>query len=172
MDNLLREIELQDQIRKATTVPYFLRKFAVDTCRSGSRIICNPPVMDTDFDVVVLLKSADDVVYIEDEGYVYTDPNKSKPGDMVYDASTTTCEGSNEHWLKTYRKDDVNLICLIDPVRFGRWRLATNLCKLLNIKDRQTRIDIFALIKEHQEYEPLPTMPSACKLAALDIWPV
>lgn len=132
-----------------TTVPYFLSKFALATSTTGSRVICNPPVMDTDFDIVVLLGCADDTRYIEDEGYIYTIPELKE-----YDITNVETVGSNEHWIKTYRKGDINLICLIDATRFGRWKLATAICKRLNILDRPTRVDIFAMVKSHVEFQP------------------
>lgn len=146
--------QILDEIEK-TTVPYFLRKFALATCKSGSRVVCNPPVMDTDFDIVVLLKHADDCKYIEDEGYKYTVPTKEDG----YELQEIETEGTNEHWLRTYRKGEINLICLIDPIRFGRWKLATEIAKTLNLESRDDRIALFALVKAHREYEPilLPT---------------
>lgn len=142
MESILAEIE-------RTTVPYFLRKFALATCKTGSRYVCNPPVMDTDFDVVVLLKKAEDVVYIEDEGYVYTVPEANDG----YEANEIETAGLNGHWLKTYRKGEINLICLIDPTRFGRWKLATDIAKRFNMTSRDDRVELFAMIKSHQEYE-------------------
>lgn len=140
LDKLFEEIE-------KTTVPYFLSKFALATSTTGSRVICNPPVMDTDFDIVVLLGCADDTRYIEDEGYIYTIPELQK-----YDVTDVETDGSNEHWIKTYRKGDINLICLIDPTRFGRWKLATAIAKRFNLKYRDDRIALFKMIKEHQEF--------------------
>ncbi len=142
--------KLFEEIQK-TTVPYFLSKFAAAVDTTGSRVICNPPVMDTDFDVVVLLHQAEDVQFIEDEGYTFTEPTG---GEEDYAVDGVVTEGSNEHWIKTYRKGDINLICLIDATRFGRWKLATAICKRLNILDRPTRVDIFAMVKSHVEFQP------------------
>ena len=145
-------VKLLEEIQK-TTVPYFLSKFALATSTTGSRVICNPPVMDTDFDVVVLLGCADDTQYIEDEGYIYTIPELKE-----YDVTDVETDGSNEHWIKTYRKGDINLICLIDPTRFGRWKLATAIATRFNLQSRDDRVDLFKFIKEHQEYivQPKP----------------
>jgi hypothetical protein len=144
MRQLLAEIE-------ATTVPYFLSKFALATCRTGSRIVCNPPVMNTDFDIVVLLAGVGDCELIEAEGYVYTEPTEADG----YDIDDVVTEGTNEHWLRTYRKDDINLICLIDPTRFGRWQLATAIAKKLNLRNRPDRVELFALVKAHVEFVPM-----------------
>lgn len=140
--------KLLDDIER-TTVPYFLRKFALATCKTGSRYVCNPPVMNTDFDVVVLLRKAEDVQYIEDEGYIYTVPEANDG----YEVNEVETVGLNGHWLKTYRKGEINLLCLIDPTRFGRWKLATDIAKRFNMKNRDDRVELFAMIKTHQEYE-------------------
>lgn len=112
-------------------VPYELKVVAQDTFATGSRMICSPPPMDTDLDVVVLVDSPAAVVDLESLGYV-VDSNSPE----YEDAATVPM-----------RKGDVNLIVMWDKETFVRWRLATDVARELNLLDRNDRLACFRVIR-------------------------
>lgn len=112
-------------------VPYELKAVVQDSFSTGSRIICRPPPMDTDLDVVVLVDSSAAVVDLEALGYVV---DSSCPG---YEDATTV----------PMRKGHVNLIVMWDKETFVRWRLATDVARELNLLDRNDRLACFRVIR-------------------------
>jgi len=94
---------------------------------TGSREICNPPVMDTDVDFVIL--NLGSPTLIEDDGWV----------------ETTGSDESYDHQLnfRTFRSGEVNLIVVDNYVDFTKWRVATAAAKALNLRDKQARIALF-----------------------------
>lgn len=112
-------------------VPYELKVVAQDTFATGSRIICSPPPMDTDLDVVVLVDSPAAIVDLETLGYVV---DSSSP---EYEDAVTV----------PMRKGDVNLIVMWDKETFVRWRLATDVARELNLLDRNDRLACFRVIR-------------------------
>ena len=112
-------------------VPYELKVVAQDTFATGSRMICNPPPMDTDLDIVVLVDSPAAVVDLESLGYVVDS------GSPEYVDVTTV----------PMRKGDVNLIVMWDKETFVRWRLATDVARELNLLDRNDRLACFRVIR-------------------------
>ena len=97
----------------------------------GSRVTCDPPPLDTDLDVLVLLDD-DPTALLMKEGYYQqgmgsmTDPN-SKEGFRSFRSNDT----------------DINIITTQSPDFFHKFILATNLAKRLNIMDKEDRIALF-----------------------------
>lgn len=105
---------------------------------TGSREICNPaPPDSSDFDVVVLIK----------EGLIYDYKIQSFIKSCKFKAS---CEetyqmlgDSNGEEFECYRSGDVNLIVMDSLEFFSKWKLATAVCKILNVQDKTKRIEAF-----------------------------
>lgn len=95
--------------------------------RTGSREICNPPVMNTDVDFVVLHKRSP--MDIEDAGWLNTTGT-----DESYGTSMT---------FRTYRSGCVNLIVVNTNVDFTKWHIATVAAKALNMTEKRQRIALF-----------------------------
>jgi hypothetical protein len=93
---------------------------------TGSREICNPPVLDTDIDFVVLDPRNRNFSL---QGWIETTDTEDTYG---FDAQ-----------FSTYRSGDVNLIVVDSKVEFMKWRVATAAAKHMNILDKQDRINLF-----------------------------
>lgn len=106
----------------------------------GSRVTCNPPPTDTDADYRVHYRYEDHdrVVRIIQE-------NAFEPeGGTHYNDST----GDFHSW----RLGEINLLISANDQWIGRHRLATELCRMLNIMDKQTRIAVFQRVLYDAEY--------------------
>lgn len=114
-------------------VPYELKAVVQDSFSTGSRMICSPPPMDTDLDVVVLVDSSAAVVDLEALGYG-VDSNCPE-----YESPSTV----------PMRKGHVNLIVMWDKETFVRWRLATDVARELNLLDRNDRLACFRVIRNY-----------------------
>jgi hypothetical protein len=107
--------------------------------RTGSSYTVDPPVEDTDVDVLVLVKSlhlADEL--IEKHGYEQC---------LTEEAAQYRVEtGFGDSWTAV-RKGKVNLIIVEDLTLYARYVAATELAKTMNIKDKEERIKLFKLVK-------------------------
>lgn len=113
----------------------FLTAARLEHFRTGSREICDPPVMDTDVDFVVFVPWTG--------GY--------GPQDDVF-LTAGFRNTSNEHAddygrqnspFETYRCGEVNLIVTWEKFAFDNWRGATSIAKRLNLLDKGDRIALF-----------------------------
>lgn len=106
----------------------------LDSCPTGSRIICSPPVMGTDEDWVLLV---DNIYDFWDEvellGFVHTSEEYE---DHEEDPKFFQC----------WRKGEVNLIVTDKRDFFVRWVYATNKAKELNLLDKADRIALFTKV--------------------------
>lgn len=112
-------------------------KRAEATARTGSRYICNPPVLNTDDDRVVLIKEsfAEYAQFLLDEGFEVTILNSNYSG-----------ANDGRHPFFTARKGELNLIVMNSKEGFRYWLMATELAKKFNVKDRSDRVDLFVAI--------------------------
>ena len=98
--------------------------------RTGSREICDPPVLTTDVDWVVL---------IED------DPIKIKVSALMMLtglAAKSVKEGYEPDSANLY-VGDVNVIVLSTKEQFAKWYIATAAAKQMNLLLRRDRVDVF-----------------------------
>lgn len=99
-------------------------------CYTGSSVVCNPPVTDTDIDVVILVNDPPEVCAgLEDAGWDSCGETEKYGGD----GSTFTA----------YRKDKLNYIIVEDPAVFDQWEAATLLATKRNLIDKSDRIKLF-----------------------------
>lgn len=107
---------------------YMLDGMGIKYLRTGSREICDPPVMDTDVDIVALDVKHELGSALRKCGYKQTTP---------------TQEGYDETDFITYRNGEVNLIVVHDKGSFSAWIAATAAAKQLNIKSKKERVRLF-----------------------------
>lgn len=103
---------------------------------TGSRVICNPPVLDTDEDFVLLVDSYTNVqTKLEALGYVKS--NNAHYRDV------------DEPMIDTYRRphDNVNLIVTDKMNDYTKWRVAHCLAKEFNLRDKVHRTMLFRAIR-------------------------
>jgi hypothetical protein len=96
---------------------------------TGSRVICDPPVLDTDEDYVVLTKFGTLKTLLED-GYVRTSAEHD------YDITG----------FVAFRKGNVNLIATDKADFYHSFVNATRLAKALNLRDKKHRIALFQAV--------------------------
>lgn len=134
-----------------------LHPFTVERSQMvGSRWVCNPPVLDTDTDILILLK---DVEY-EDQSIMearheqmdlerdsYKPHNLSLASFVLRKAGWTCTEDYDQEKREgapflTARKDEFNLIIYTDPVGYGRFLGASCVCKMLNLTVKEDRVRV------------------------------
>jgi hypothetical protein len=99
---------------------------------TGSRYICNPPVMDTDNDTVILVN-----------GYYDWD-------EMLYNEGWEDCGtdyDSMDGDFRAYRKGEENYIVTEDEDFFFSYVKATEGAKALNLLNKEDRIKLFAAVR-------------------------
>ena len=125
-------------------VPEDLKGLYLEALLTGSRVMCSPPVLDTDLDVVLLVECSGDVVLaIKNLGYTLT-------SDATYGAPLDE--------FVCFRKGDVNLIVTCDVEGFRRWGLATRWCTELNLQSKTDRAAFFTLVRYAPDH-PKDTPP-------------
>lgn len=96
---------------------------------TGSRVICNPPPMDTDEDFLVKLKPNISLKFFEQQ--MQFEGFEGSSGDM-YDL--------DEAIFVSLRKEEANLIVTTDQEFFDKMVLATAVAKRLNVMKKSDRI--------------------------------
>lgn len=115
--------------------------------QTGSSVICNPPVLDTDIDFIIYSDELEELgEFITKEGY------------------SASCTDKEEYQLesegfKCYRKDNINLIVTNDNDFYVRWVLATKTAKMLNLLRKQDRITLFQAILYGVAPPPIDDIP-------------
>jgi hypothetical protein len=98
---------------------------------TGSNYICDPPVTDTDIDYAVLV---DDIhkaeSYLSGQGWAYG----GSAGD--------------DDRFASYKKDNINVILMTDPLYYNRFLAATEIAKKLNLLKKEDRIYLFGVIAD------------------------
>lgn len=109
-----------------------LEKLVIQYEATGSRVICNPPVLDTDADFIVITKDIEKFRYLaKEEGYVTTASEE-------YEFAETD--------FMCFRRGEVNLIVTTSFNFFDRWNLATELATRFNLLNKIDRKDLFSAI--------------------------
>lgn len=99
--------------------------------QTGSSVICNPPVTDTDIDYVI-----------------YTNEEVKLDTFLKCEGFTKSCEDEEEYDLEKegftcYRRENINLIVLNDRKWYLKWVLATKVARKLNLKVKADRVMLF-----------------------------
>lgn len=107
----------------------------------GSRVTCDPPVMDTDEDYLVLVKNMHEAaVALKGLGFEYP---KNDDEAMEYAKMAVTSQYS----FRSLRFGDVNYIITDDAFFFERFLTASHICKTLNITNKEHRVIVFEAIR-------------------------
>jgi hypothetical protein len=119
----------------------------LEAARTGSRYICNPPVLDTDDDYIVLVDNLEQSL----EKFLYKEGWK-RSGSEGY-----STDGEWESIKKTIDGTVVNLIMTDNENYFNRFVHATETAKKLNLLEKADRIVLFKAIvsdmPNHEEVE-------------------
>lgn len=107
---------------------------------TGSRVTCNPPVMNTDRDIIFLV-----------------DNNHEKATDIITKHQLyRSIEGGDyedmDLHFSAWQLHDLNLIICNDQKFFERFRIATKLAKQFNLLKKEDRIALFQSIL-YQKYD-------------------
>lgn len=101
---------------------------------TGSIYICNPPVTNTDFDVVVLVSDAGKYHdFLSESGWVV--------GGFADKKSAFT----------SYKKYYYNLIVTNSPSWYTKFCAATELAKAMNLTNKEDRITLFNTVLEEKD---------------------
>lgn len=105
-------------------------------CPSGSRVICDPPVLDTDDDKFVLVDRLPSKARMEADGW-------------------ELC-GSEEYIqhgrLVAYRRGDQNRIFVTSAEYYVRIYAATLLAKEMNLREKKDRVALFATVVDGKSF--------------------
>lgn len=102
--------------------------------QTGSSVICNQPVTDTDIDYVIYTnKEVKLDTFLKSKGY------------------TKSCEDKEEYDMEKegfscYRLNNINLIITTDREWYLKWVLATEVARKLNLKVKADRVMLFKAI--------------------------
>lgn len=117
-----------------------LRAIIVACHPTGSSYTCNPPVTTTDIDLYAFTRLNKSLV----ETVVVADGWESCLNEVQAQAYANT-PGFNETWM-AYRKGVYNLIIVYDERHYARCVAATELCKVLNLTNKDDRVRAHSLV--------------------------
>ena len=102
--------------------------------QTGSSVICNPPVTDTDIDYIIHTNKEYKLdTFLKSKGYT-----KSCAGEEEYDIE--------EEGFSCYRLNNINLIITTNREWYLKWVLATKVARKLNLKVKADRVMLFRAI--------------------------
>lgn len=102
--------------------------------QTGSSVICNPPVEDTDIDFIICATSEAKL----DQFLTVNGFKLSNASEEEYDLE--------EEGFSSYRKGNINLIVTENYEWYKKWVLATKVAKKLNLLKKEDRIILFKAI--------------------------
>ncbi len=120
-------------LKKYIHIPYNLWEGIYQT---GSTVICDPPVTDTDEDYIICT-----TIFWELDKF------------LLENGFTKTSKYNDEYKIEgeefyCYRKDHINLIVTESYEYYIKWTVATKLAKRFKLNDKKDRITLFKLILE------------------------
>lgn len=102
--------------------------------QTGSSVICNPPVTDTDIDYVIYTNEEVKLdTFLKCEGFT-----KSCADEEEYDLE--------EEGFTCYRRENINLIIINKRSWYRKLVLATKVARKLNLKVKADRVMLFKAI--------------------------
>lgn len=134
-------------VDKETSLDDVLRLIgALEWSPCGSRVTCAPPPMNTDADYLVVLPNDD--AEISAAVGILADAGFEWEGSEHYQMELNT--------FMSFRREDVNLIVTRSAGFAERHKLATAVCKSLNLLEKKDRIVIFQAILYQAPPNPSP----------------
>lgn len=113
---------------------------------AGSNYVCDPPVTDTDIDYVVLFHTGTKAFKIQrhfDLGAIEAELIRNG-----WECNHTYAQEHREALFVTARKGKLNLICYTDPIGYGRFVGGTQVCKKLNLLNKEDRVEVLRAATE------------------------
>ncbi len=102
--------------------------------QTGSSVICDPPVTDTDIDYVIYTNEEVKLdTFLKCKGFT-----KSCADEQEYDLE--------EEGFTCYRRENINLIIINERSWYRKWVLATKVARKLNLKVKADRVMLFRAI--------------------------
>jgi hypothetical protein len=120
-----------------------IKKFLPDAqiFPTGSRYVCNPPVLTTDIDFIVYYKHnlAEDIYYNS-----YTISNSTE----------YMCAGQEDKFI-SYRNGILNLIVTSDADFADGYLIATHICRRFNLRLKEERVIVHRVARDNYNYDSL-----------------
>lgn len=158
-ENNMIDIEARNKIlMEEYSVPKELLPFVQDAAMVGSRNLCNPPVEDTDKDVILwvdLIKARLDpsLPKLHPNQIIYAVLTESKVG---FEHGGSKVPGNNETFA-SYKKGNINLIIVEKESMFRLFMSAATLSKRFNLLNKQDRVDLHNCIMHGHNFDE-PTL--------------
>lgn len=137
---LTKEFNVIDYLTTVELVQYYVKEilhdFPVKVVPCGSRVVCDPPVTDTDMDFLVYCPDSIST-RLEEFGFrgdSLTSEVSSRP---------TSLEANPDHRFTSWRKGHINLIVTQSEEFGSRHLAATGICKKLNLLKKEDRIMVY-----------------------------
>ena len=111
-----------------------LNNYIVDLFPTGSRVICNPPVLNTDEDWILLIEEKNILKSIK----ILNASNYYEGGSEIQMLAREQHNYSFKHY-----DNGLNLIITVNRTYFNSFKQATILATKLNLVDKQDRIKLF-----------------------------
>ena len=121
-------------------IPAWVEGVAIAVEPYGSRVTCDPPPTDTDEDWIICIDKHDAFgmgSFLIEQGFKRTDKDYGVP-------------------IKTYRKDELNVLVTRDREFFRRTMEATRLAKQFNLLNKADRIALFEVVTDQLYHYALP----------------
>jgi len=104
--------------------------------RTGSSYVCNPPILDTDVDYIILVSSITGAcAELGKNGFRHCSQYPNLNGKFL-----------------AMRKGELNFIITVDHIYYLRYVAATELSKIMNLKEKEDRINLFHAILDEDHY--------------------
>lgn len=134
-----------------------IKSYALRSMLVGSRVTCNPPVVGTDQDVLVLVKYIEASIAVQmfsAEAVAVLGEVDAMHRDLRHNGWVLGGSGDHDDDFESWTNGDVNLILVADVDFYNLFVCATALCKKLNIMGKEDRKLVFrsVLYKEHSMY--------------------
>lgn len=132
--------------------------YAIKILRTGSRVICDPPVTNTDRDYLILLSTFSAFKLEEvlrEKGFTIGGSNFIKVRNIKDLVEWPSYERLEEYLINgevfhSWKKDDLNLILTASEDYFEEFAQATMLATKLNLRHKVDRITLFEAITRNQ----------------------
>lgn len=108
------------------------RAIALNSFPTGSRVICSPPVEDTDEDHCALV-SLNRMKWFTENGF-------------TQDGSPEFYTGNDAGGFRSFRRGDLNIIATSSGRFFELFRAATELARRFKLNDKADRIALFQVV--------------------------
>lgn len=109
-----------------------------DFLLTGSRYVCDPPVMDTDIDIVIVWSLETDIK-LREAGFASSEDDPS----VVYNNSSV---------VNCYRRDQFNILATYQE-KYYLWKKYNDVATALNLREKEQRVALAQIITEGRQRE-------------------